>query len=157
MKSYFENKPQLFVLLFVITVLAILSSPFWLWQMKPEKELDILIVDKTVPDKSYREHKGLTWVLNNEKYRKADGENYSAVVDYVGFQHKENNSFIGERLPEQIDDFDVIYLADLYGVYEEEFSGENEAGRKSQQLYGGLQPEEVDINEILFRPTRQEL
>lgn len=147
MKSYIENKPQLFVLLFVFAVLAILSSPFWLWQMKPEKELDILIVDKTVPDKSYREHKGLTWVLNNEKYKKTDGGNYSAVDDYVGFRHKENDSFIGERLPSQIDDFQVIYLADLYGVYEEEFTGKNEAGRKSKQLYGGLQPEDVDILE----------
>ena len=147
MKSIFAKHSQLFVLVFVILAVAAITSPFWLWQLKSEKTLDILIVDKTVPDKSYREHKGLTWVLNNEKYKKADGGNYSAAEDYIGFKHKNQDSYSGEKLPEQLDQYKVIYLADLYGVYEEEFQGENEAGRKSKQLYGGLQPEDLNVLE----------
>lgn len=147
MKSIFSKHSQLLVLLFVFFVVTVLSSPFWLWQLKSVKTLDILIVDKTVPDKSYREHKGLTWVLNNEKYRKSDGESYSTTKDYVGFKHINKRDFSGEKLPEQLDQYKVIYLTDLYGVYEEEFRGENEAGRKSRQLYGGLQLEDVHLLE----------
>ncbi|WP_102261672.1 hypothetical protein [Mesobacillus jeotgali] len=147
MKSLFERHSQLVVLLFVFLVVSALSSPFWLWQLKPEQTLDILIVDKTVPDKDYREHKGLTWVLNNEKYLKSDGENYSAATDYIGFRHVNQDTFSGEKLPEQLDQYKVIYLADLYGVYEEEFRGENETGKRSNQLYGGLQLEDVKVLE----------
>lgn len=147
MKSIFEKHSQLVVLIFVFLAVTALSSPFWLWQLKPEQTLDILIVDKTVPDKDYREHKGLTWILNNEKYTKSDGKNYSAATDYIGFRHLNQDTFSGEKIPEQLDQYKVIYLADLYGVYEEEFRGENEAGKRSNQLYGGLQPEDVNVLE----------
>jgi hypothetical protein len=146
MKSFFENKPQVAVLLFVFLVVAFISSPFWLWQLKPERTLDILIVDKTVPDQSYREHKGLTWVLNNEKYTKGNGEPYSATEDYIGFKHETSQSYTEGKLPEKLDQYKVIYLADLYGVYEDEFYGRllNDAGNNPRLLYGGLLQEDVD-------------
>ncbi|RSD29195.1 hypothetical protein [Mesobacillus subterraneus] len=144
MKSYFAKNPQMGVLLFVTMVVATLSSPFWLWQMKPEKKLDILIVDKTVPDQSYREHKGLTWILNNEKYRKADGGNYSADNDYVGFKPKAQESYSTKDLPKQLEKYKVIYLADLYGVYEDEFYRSRADDEKSSLLYGGLLQEDIN-------------
>jgi hypothetical protein len=143
MRRFIEKRPQLFILIFVVMILAAVSSPFWLWHLKSEKTLDILIVDKTVPDQSYREHKGLTWFLNNEKYVKGDGSSYSAESDYIGFKHNESSYTTG-KLPEKLDPYKVIYLTDLYGVYEEEFNGRNETGKKSEQLYGGLLPEDVD-------------
>ncbi|MGA9228324.1 MAG: hypothetical protein WB217_18385, partial [Mesobacillus sp.] len=143
MKSIFKNKPQLIVLILVFLVVAIVSSPFWLWYIKPEKTLDLLIVDKTVPDKSFREHKGLTWILNNEKYRKSSGSRYSAEDDYIGFELEKSKSYTAGKLPDDLDPFKVVYLADLYGVYEEEFHGPNESGSRSKQLYGGLQQEDV--------------
>ncbi|MEH7444793.1 hypothetical protein V7201_20970 [Bacillus sp. JJ1122] len=143
MKSIFENKPQLIVLILVSLVVAVVSSPFWLWYLKPEKTLDLLIVDKTVPDKSFREHKGLTWILNNEKYRKSNGSPYSAEDDYIGFEHEKAKSYTAGKLPDDLDPYKVVYLADLYGVYEEEFHGPNESGSRSKQLYGGLQQEDV--------------
>ncbi|WNF23935.1 hypothetical protein [Mesobacillus jeotgali] len=147
MKSIFDKHSHVFVLGFVFLTVSVLSSPFWLWQLKPEETLDILIVDKTVPDKDYREHKGLTWVLNNEKYIKSDGSPYSAASDYIGFKHLNHDTFSGETIPENLDQYNVIYLADLYGVYEEEFHGENETGKRSKQLYGGLQLEDVKVLE----------
>ncbi|CAM3783170.1 hypothetical protein [Mesobacillus thioparans] len=147
MKLIFEKQSHVIVLAFVFLTIAALSSPFWLWQLKPEETLDILIVDKTVPDKDYQEHKGLTWVLNNEKYKKSDGTHYSAATDYIGFKHMNPDNFSGEKIPDELDEYKVIYLADLYGVYEEEFRGENETGRRSNQLYGGLQLEDVKVLE----------
>lgn len=143
MKSLFQNKPQLIVFLFVFLAVVLISSPFWVWYLKPEKTLDLLIVDKTVPDRSFREHKGLTWVLNNEKYRKSNGSVYLAEDDYVGFKHLPSKSYATGKLPEELNQYKVVYLADLYGVYEKEFHGSNESGNRSKQLYGGLLQEDV--------------
>lgn len=143
MRTFIEKRPQVLILIFIVLIIAVVTSPFWLWHFKSEKTLDILVVDKTVPDQSYREHKGLTWFLNNEKYVKRDGSRYSAESDYIGFKHQESSYTTG-KLPENMDSYKVIYLTDLYGVYEEEFNGRNETGKKSAQLYGGLQQEDFD-------------
>ncbi len=69
---------RVFSWLYVYMVLAVLVlfAPYWLWWLKPETKLDLLIVDKTVPDRSYREHQGLVWVLNQQKYVHGNGERY---------------------------------------------------------------------------------
>ena len=143
MKLLFEKKPQLSVLISMFLFIVFVSSPFWLWHFKPKQTLDMLIVDKTVPDQSYREHNGLMWVLNNERYVKEDGLPYSAQKDYTGFKHLNSQSYTTETLQTELDQYKVIYLADTYGVYEEEFHGANESGTRSRQLYGGLKLEEV--------------
>ncbi|WP_317951213.1 hypothetical protein, partial [Rossellomorea marisflavi] len=60
-------------LIFILGIVLLLTSPFWVWQVKGKKDLDLMIVDKTVPDESYREHKGLMWLLNQQKYTQSDG------------------------------------------------------------------------------------
>lgn len=45
----------------------------------------MLVIDKTVPDDTYREHKGLMWLLNQQKYVQSNGEPYRLKEDYVGF------------------------------------------------------------------------
>ncbi|WP_409274069.1 hypothetical protein V1499_04305 [Neobacillus sp. SCS-31] len=139
-----KNKPRFIVVLITAVFLAMLTAPFWLWQLKPSKELNVFIIDKTVPDKSYREHNGLVWILNNEKYRTDEGEAYSANTRYSGFKPGDNGKFSTIGLPENLNRQDVLYLADQYGVYEEEFLGKNQLGKRSEMLYGGLQPEELD-------------
>ncbi len=136
-------KPQWIVWSVVLLVLLALTSPFWLWQIFPSKQLDVLIVDKTVPDQTYREHKGLVWVLNNEKYKKEDNTAYSLENDYIGFKPGEDKTGKVDRLPNNLSNYDVLYLTDQYGVYEEEFYGENEEGKRSASLYGGLEASEV--------------
>ncbi|WP_251032626.1 hypothetical protein [Mesobacillus foraminis] len=136
-------KPQWIVWSVVLLVLLALTSPFWLWQIFPSKQLDVLIVDKTVPDQTYREHKGLVWVLNNEKYKKEDNTAYSLENDYIGFKPGEDKTSKVDRLPNNLSNYDVLYLTDQYGVYEEEFYGENEEGKRSASLYGGLEASEV--------------
>lgn len=142
--KWFNNKPRLYVILFTALFLAAVTAPFWLWQIKGSNKLNVFIIDKTVPDQSYREHNGLVWILNNEKYKTDDGEAYSAKKDYSGFKPEEDGKFSTIGLPENLSRQDVIYLADQYGVYEEEFSGGNKLGKRSEMLYGGLQPEELD-------------
>lgn len=150
MKKLSIKGPRLFILC-ILFLLIVLTSPFWLWQLKPAEELDILIVDKTVPSQSYQEHQGLTWILNNNKYLKTDGNAYVMEEDYVGFHPKNNGEYTITEIPDQLDSYPLIYLADLYGVYEEEFYGPNETGEQSELIYGGLQEAEVDrLEETLY-------
>ncbi|WP_043931423.1 hypothetical protein [Bacillus sp. EB01] len=145
------NKPRSYVVLFTLFFLTAVTAPFWLWQLEPSKQLDVAIIDKTVPDESYREHNGLVWILNNEKYKNDDSERYSANSDYSGFKPEKENEYSVLPLPENLARQDLIYLADQYGVYKQEFLGKNEMGKRSEMLYGGLQPEEMDvIEEALF-------
>lgn len=122
-------------------LLALIASPFWLWQAAPSKKLDVLIVDKTVPDNTYREHKGLVWLLNQQKYKQNDNSPYHLKKDYAGFYPK-GDDFDIRPFPQSINS-KLIYIADSYGVYEEEFYERNEEGKRSQALYGGLHAEDV--------------
>lgn len=143
MKSWF-SKQQILIFGFIALILVIITSPFWLWIIKQNTELNVLILDKTVPDQTYREHSGLTWLLNNEKYITSNRERYSIQKGYSGFVPKEGEDYEIRPLPKDLGNYDVFYLADSYGVYEKEFYGDNQTGERSEHLYGGLQEEEVD-------------
>ena len=151
------NKTSSFFLLIIIAV-GLLSSPFWLWKLKESHELNILIMDKTVADKSYREHNGLVWLLNNQKYVKANGEAYYVESDYKGFKPTGDKEYKVSELPNTLDKYDVIYLTDQYGVYEEEFYGSNKLGERSEQIYGGLQIGDIEkIEDSLFQTKNKTL
>ncbi|WP_042462849.1 hypothetical protein [Neobacillus dielmonensis] len=137
-------KRPTYLLIYAIAFVLLLTSPFWLWFLQGSKELNVLIMDKTVPNQSYREHKGLVWVLNHSKYTHNGGLPYSSAVDYKGFEPKDGENYTVTPLPKNLKSYDVYYLTDQYGVYEEEFYGENAAGKKSSKIYGGLKASEVD-------------
>ncbi len=132
------------VLVFLLILLVVLS-PLLLWFSEENRELNVLVLDNTVPDTKYREHKGLFWILNNEKYV-LDGRNYDKKIDYYGFFPLENNNFKIRKVPLTLKDIDVIYIADTYGVYDEEFYGKNIEGTRSKLIYGGMY--EDDLNSI---------
>lgn len=119
--------------------------PIILWILEPEKKLNIAIIDKTVPDDTNREHLGITWVLNNLKYVNNKDEEYDSATDYFGFVTDEREeSYEISPLPSDYAEFDVIYLADTYGVYEEDlpwFEKDRE-GSRSSEIYGGLVEDE---------------
>ncbi|PLS03058.1 hypothetical protein [Neobacillus cucumis] len=136
-------KKSIYLFFYAMIFLALVTSPFWLWKLQPEKNLNVLIMDKTVPNSSYREHKGLVWVLNNAKYFK-NGQPYSEENDYKGFEPKSNQKYTIVPLPKDLSKYDVFYLTDQYGVYKKEFYGENPSGNKSSKIYGGLTLGEVN-------------
>jgi hypothetical protein len=125
-------------------VLALLTGPFLLWKLKPEKQLEMLIIDKTVPDETYREHNGLVWLLNHEKYTKKNGKAYERSIDYEGVKPAGSGTYRADDVVKSLQKrHDVIYLADTYGIYEADVENETD-GRRSEQLYGGLSAEEAD-------------
>ncbi|WP_132847746.1 hypothetical protein [Serpentinicella alkaliphila] len=117
-----------------------------MWHLGETQELNVVIIDKTVPDNTYREHKALVWLLSNQKITKPkSGEFYQKHEDYYGYfpdQEQENRI---RKLQIEDQKFDLIYVADTYGVYEEDIEGQNIAGKRSELIYGGINMNEVEI------------
>ena len=123
--------------------------PFLLWKALPPRTLKVLVVDKTVPDASRREHAGLFWILNHRKYRQPNGTDYQADRDYYGFFPQAHHTWEIKEPSITAAAPDLIYLADTYGVYTEEFYGAP-LGNRSRPIYAGLRPEETkDIQSAL--------
>ena len=136
----------------IIATFILIGTPFWGWLMKPTTQLDILIINKTVPDETYREHLGLTWFLNQQKIRKSNGNHYRLDKDYVGYVPKTNNEFEIRPYPNNDIQHDIIYIADGYGVYEEDLLTGNAQGERSDLIYGGMTEEDVDyIRHAVFQ------
>lgn len=126
---------------------------YGIWTVLPGKALDILIIDKTVPNKSYREHAGLFWTLNHLKYKKSSGDTYQIDQDYLGFFPSGQQDFgsvkdLRSHSPEEVRSLtkksDLIFLADSYGVYEGDFSNNQEI-QLTKKIYGGLDNSDIQL------------
>lgn len=133
-------------------LLIILLLPIVWWQFESPKNIKVAILDKTVPSESFREHQGLTWVLNHLKYQNDKGIPLQASKDYFGFMPLEKEkSYQIKDFPKQFSEYDVIYAADTYGVYEDDLPwlDKKRKGARTGKIYGGL--EENEWKSILDR------
>lgn len=146
------TKKKILLAVSILGLLVLFTSPLWTWQIKKTENMNVLIVDKTVPDQTFREHKGLIWLLNTLKIKKENNEKYDVEQDYVGFVPSDQPpEFQVREFPEDLSTYDIIYVADGYGVYKDEYLGGNEEGNRSELLYGGIKQEEVNaINTSLI-------
>lgn len=131
--------------LIVSAVIIAIILPIFLWYADEEKGINIAIIDKTVPNESYREHQGITWLLNHLKIKTQDGKPFAPSQDYTGYvPDDQNETYSLRKLPESYSDIDVIYIADTYGVYEEDLPWieKEREGARSQKVYGGLEDQE---------------
>lgn len=143
------NRRRLLTWVLILAGVGLVWLPFLLWLRSPSRSLRVVIVDKTVSTVTRREHAGLIWVLDHLKVRQPDGTHYRKDEDYYGFFPGPNFTWtvrepsIAAARPE------LIYLADTYGVYTEEFFGKA-YGNRSSIIYGGLRAEEAqDIDAAL--------
>lgn len=127
----------------------------WLvWFVKPAHKADIIIVDKSVLTIDGVKHRAFNWILTHRKYKKPDGKFYSVSSDYLGFFPLANEQFEIKDLSRfseyQLDSLaigtEMIFFADTYGVYKQEWYkrdlGEDE---NSKKLYGGLDTSDVSF------------
>ncbi|SFA52067.1 hypothetical protein SAMN05216169_10318 [Anoxybacillus pushchinoensis] len=141
-------KRQRWLIVYIVCIFLAISSPYWLWNIKPTTTLNVLIVNKTVPDQTYREHGGLVWLLNQQKYVKPNGTRYDVKKDYVGFMPTTKKE---RPWPTGLQSYDVIYVADTYGVYENDLTTKKKKGKRSKKVYGGLTEQEVNrLHEAMF-------
>ncbi|MEK8023733.1 MAG: hypothetical protein AAB229_07995 [Candidatus Hydrogenedentota bacterium] len=102
------------------------------------RPLSIIVYDKTVPDRSYREHKAFFNVLGSDYIDSATGRYFEPEHDYYGFVPLPDETYVIRPLPPRYDGVDLFYLVDAYGVYTLDFYGTNPRGQRSQKIYGGL-------------------
>lgn len=130
----------------ITILLLLLVLPLVLWAVEKERHLSVIIIDKTVIDDSFREHLGITWALNHLKVKTNDGEPFSAFSDYFGVVPRVDITGMPDirELPKKYDDTDIIYIADTYGVFEDDLlkRDSGRTGARSAKITGGLEEEE---------------
>ncbi|MDL4842896.1 hypothetical protein [Aquibacillus rhizosphaerae] len=114
----------------------------------------ITIIDKTVPSEDYREHHGLTWIMNYLHYATPNHDkSLDPERDYIGYKPTSDSMDSIDILKDEVNQSDIIYIADTYGVYEQEDDGEQITTNK---ITGGLSEEELAIidNKLQQDPTK---
>lgn len=125
----------------VLTLGALIAAPWVLWHTAPVRPLDIVVVDKTVAKPDYRKHAGLFWLLRHEKVvQRRTGQPLREDRDYAGYQHTADGQ--PHVVPISGGKSDLTYIADTYGVYEDDLQG-RPLGLRSHLIYGGMSLDEV--------------
>ncbi len=147
------NKPirSFFIILAIVSLVPGYMLVKWVFQ--PRKEMNILILDKTVPTFLRENHRSFNWILTHEKYIKSDKKRYNFTKDYYGFfplKPKRSKQYEIKRIRlskviEMADSFDMAYYADTYGVYFNDWYQGNNRTRRSRKIYGG-----TNNNDYLF-------
>jgi hypothetical protein len=141
------KKPLIITVIVLIIVLILPAAGFFGWFFKEKKPMNIVILDKTVHNLDRSKHRSLTWVLANSRFVKKDnGRKYLLRQDYYGFfpikplrskQFRKNDIKLSEII-DMADNSDLIYYADTYGVFFNDWYQGINRSRRSRMLYGGL-------------------
>jgi len=141
------KKPLLIFIIILVVILALPVISLIQWTFQSKKPMDILLVDKTVPNLEREKHKSFNWVLTNERFVKKEKKtSYSYRTDYIGFVPKrpltekkyEVNRIDLDDIIIISDSIDAIYFADTYGVFFNDWYQGLNKSRRSRLLYGGL-------------------
>jgi len=133
------------IILALIIALPVINLIRWTFQSK--KPMNIILVDKTVPNIERLHHKSFNWILTNERFvKKENKSSYSYRKDYYGFypqrplrDHKwDRNDYRLTDLINLAENNDAVYFADTYGVFFNDWYRGINKSRKSRKLYGGL-------------------
>ncbi len=140
------NKKFLILIILIGLIVLTIVSSWILWLTKEEKPLNIYVLDKTVPTMERAEHKSFNWILDYNKYVKPDGDLYDIEKDYYGFfplntksQEFDFRSIRIHEIEDAANNYDMLYYADTYGVYYNEWYKKGATDVKhTQKVYGGL-------------------
>ena len=138
----------------IILILCLIPVASWLiWNIKPSKPINIMVLNKTVLGLERKEHRAIFWLLLNDKYVKDDNKVYRMEKDYYGFhpiKPLKSRKYEVKRIKlEEINDlvskFDVAYYSDTYGVFFNEWFRRQSGQGKGTLIEGGL-----NNNDYLF-------
>jgi len=141
-------KKTLLIIVIILAVILIVPVINLLrWSFEAKKPLDIIVVDKTVPNFDRLKHKSFNWVITNNRYvDKESKKSYSYKKDYYGFMPTrpekskfwDKNEYRLNDLIDIADSADALYFADTYGVFTNDWWYGSTISRRSRKLYGGL-------------------
>jgi hypothetical protein len=122
---------------------AIAWGPHLVWSARPAHHAKIVILDKTIPFRNYREHAAFSWLLHALKVVAPSGRYYQEGRDYLGYDpiHKRGRTLTSADL----DGADCLFIADTYGVYKGDYArpGDVAALERSPEIYGGMNADEA--------------
>ncbi|MDQ1772741.1 hypothetical protein GQR60_18365 [Labilibaculum sp. A4] len=140
-----------------IIILLFLMIPVisWIcWKFKDKVQMNLLVVDKTVPNGNYSEHLSFFWVANQKRWVKPNGEEYNFAEDFYGFHPGDDGRYVikdlrifeKQGLSALADSLDLAFFADTYGIYNSNWKDHPDYGKDTISLfYGGLQPAEFNL------------
>ncbi|MCO4760147.1 MAG: glycosyltransferase family 2 protein [Myxococcales bacterium] len=139
----------IFVPAIVITLVTIMLALPISWLVKPRDNTQVVVVDKTVPLASFREHHRLMWMLSQHKVP-APGNRllWNRERDYIGYDPRSGDHTDLSDL--HLKGKDLLYIADTYGVYKDDYEAARlnlEHLERSKRIYGGLTMPEVQAIE----------
>lgn len=135
----------------VLVFIPLISYLFWL--VYPSNQLEVLVVDKTVPNSNYQEHQSIFWTLEHLKFKNSAGEYYQKDKDYMGFYPDTSSSFgtskdltqlSDKQVVEKAKNLDILFFSDTYGVFENDFNKES-PDEFSEKIYGGLNRGDINL------------
>ena len=129
-------------------IILLIAGYVFAWHLAPARNINFLVLDKTVPETTYREHRAIFWVAEHRRFINRDSKFLNPEQDYIGY-HPENG--IQDTLEDKhLAEIDLLYLADTYGiydyqegleVYEEKLPYEHQ---EISLLYGGISSSEAE-------------
>ena len=141
---------------FLVLIFPVIGLVKWTFQGK--ESVQILILDKTVPTLERHKHRSFNWILNHEKYVKANNRRYLYKKDYYGFfplkplrnrQYDIKRIRLGEII-NMAEEYDGAYFTDTYGVYFNDWYQGINKNRRSRKIYGGL----LNNDYLLFKELK---
>ena len=145
-------------LFFVFLVLIFPIIGLVKWTFHGKESVQLLILDKTVPTLERHKHRSFNWILNHDKYVKANSRPYSYKKDYYGFfplkplrnrQYDLKRIRLGEIIV-MAEEYDGAYFTDTYGVYFNDWYQGINKNRRSRKIYGGL----LNNDYLLFKELK---
>lgn len=131
----------------ILIILILIPVASWIvWSFRPNKPLNILVMNKTVLGLEKKEHRAIFWVLLHEKFVKNDGKAYRMEKDYFGFhpvkplksRKYEVKRIRLEEIEQLASDYDLTYYSDTYGVFFNEWYRRESSSGKGTLIEGGL-------------------
>lgn len=141
------------VMPFVLVLVFIPLISYLFWLVYPSNQLEVLVVDKTVPNSNYQEHQSIFWTLEHLKFKNSAGEYYQKDKDYMGFYPDTSSSFgtskdltqlSDKQVVEKAKNLDILFFSDTYGVFENDFNKES-PDEFSEKIYGGLNRGDINL------------
>src|SRR3954451_24430148 len=98
-----------------VAIAAAVWGPHFVWTRLRTRRLGVVVLDKTVPFRRYREHQVFPWLLHAMKISHPGGGFLDATRDYAGFDPIAHRG--RDLSPDALHRADVLFIADTYGVY----------------------------------------
>ena len=140
------KKTLIISIIILVIILVFPAIGFFGWLFKEKKQIDVIILDKTVHTLNRVNHRSLNWVLANGRFVKENNRKYLLRKDYYGFypirplrskQFRRNDYRLADVI-NIADDNEALYYADTYGVFFNDWYQGINRSRYSRKLYGGL-------------------